>query len=385
MLPEPFQLKIQSHRQILDAIRIHGEISAAELARLNNLQPSTLVYILRSLKSKGLIEVSRISAQLGSAGKPPTLWRLVANKGYIIGLEIIPNEMRATVIDFSCKIIHQEHQVDVDNVGPENLLKSIQEFYIKVLAHLKLSKKDVLGVGVGLTGLVDREKGLVHFSRKLALQNYPIEKELRKLLKCSVEVVNDANAGALGIKWQVGNAAPVKPNVIFLTLNEKIGFFGAGLILNEALYEGANGTAGEIYTSLPILSELYDKAVNEKGQDFPLVQLCRQKNKIDIDDVIDCARQGCAVSSSILQRYRTFIVEEIVRLVQLFNPDVFVLGGDITDAKDLIYKDIVSEINGRLGDIFPSGIQMPEILFSSFGIYSVSVGATALILRKVFM
>jgi predicted NBD/HSP70 family sugar kinase len=385
MLPEMFQLKIKSHRQILDTIRIHGEISAAELARLNNLQPSTLVYILRSLKSKGLIEVSRISAQLGSAGKPPTLWRLVANKGYIIGLEIIPNEMRATVIDFSGKLIHQEHQVDIDNIGPDKLLESIQTFYKDVLAHLKLAKDDILGVGVGLTGLVDRERGYVHFSRKLALNNYPIEEELRKVLKCSVEVVNDANAGALGIKWQIGNSAPVKSNVIFLTLNEKIGFFGAGLILNEVLYEGANGTAGEIYTSLPILSDLYEKAVSEIGQDAPLVELYEKENKIDIDDVIECARQSCAVSMAIIQRYKIFIIEEVVRLVQLLNPDVFVIGGDITDAEDLIYKDIVGEINQRLGQIFPSGVQMPEILFSSFGIYSVSVGATALILRKIFM
>ncbi len=385
MLPEVFQLKIKSHRQILDTIRIHGEISAAELARLNNLQPSTLVYILRSLKSKGLIEVSRISAQLGSAGKPPTLWRLVANKGYIIGLEIIPNEMRATVIDFSGKIIHQEHQVELDNIGPDKLLDSIQKFFEEVITHLKLSKNDILGIGVGLTGLVDREKGLVHFSRKLALNNFPIESELRKLLKCQVEVVNDANAGALGIKWQVGNSAPVKSNVIFLTLNEKIGFFGAGLILNEVLYEGANGTAGEIYTSLPILSELFEKAIEQKGEDLPLVQLYHKEKKIDIDDVIDCARQGCDVSHIIIQRYKTFIVEEIVRLVQLLNPDVFVLGGDITDAEDLIYKDIVHDIRERLAEIFPSGVQMPEILFSAFGIYSVSVGATALILRRIFM
>ncbi|MBN1478749.1 ROK family transcriptional regulator [candidate division KSB1 bacterium] len=385
MLPEPFQLQIASHRQILNTIRIQGEISAAELARINNLQPSTLVYILRSLKSKGLIEISRISAQLGSAGKPPTLWRLVAQKGYIIGLEIIPNEMRASVIDFSCKIIHQEHQLGLDNIGPEKLLDSISAFYHKVLAHLNLAHKEIIGVGIGLTGLVDRERGFVHFSRKLNLQNYAIEAELRQLLQCPVEVVNDANAGALGIKWQVGNTAPVKPNVVFLTLNEKIGFFGAGLILNQVLYEGANGTAGEIFTSLPVLAELYDKAVQQKGHDFPLVRRKQKAEKIDLDDVIACAREGCTISGMIIKRYKNFIIEEIVRLVQLLNPHVIVLGGDITDAKDLIYDEILAKVDARLRQIFLSGVQTPEIQFSRFGIYSVAVGATALILRKIFM
>ena len=340
---------------------------------------------MRSLKAKGLIEVSRISTQQRSAGKPPTLWRLVAEKGYIIGFEIIPNEMRATVIDFSCKIIHQEHQVGLDNIGPEKLLDSILAFYKKVLAHLRIAKKDIIGIGVGLTGLVDRERGFVHFSRKLQLQNYAIEAGLRKLLKCPVEVVNDANAGALGIKWQVGDPAPVKPNVVFLTLNEKIGFFGAGLILNHVLYEGANGTAGEIFTSLPVLTELYDKALAKNGQDFPLVRRKQEKEKIDLDDVITCARDGCKISKSIIGRYKKFIIEEVVRLVQLLNPDVFVLGGDITDASDLIYKEIVKKIDSRLQEIFPTGVPTLDIQISRFGIYSVSVGATALILRKIFL
>ena len=160
MLPEPFKLKIASHRQILNTIRIHGEISAAELARVSKLQPSTLVYILRSLKEKGLIEVSRIGAQLGSAGKPPTLWRLVPTKGYIVGLEIIPNEMRATVIDFQGNIIHQEHQVGLDNQGPEKLLATISSFYKGLLKHLKIAKKDII-VRAGLVLLV---AGLILFS-----------------------------------------------------------------------------------------------------------------------------------------------------------------------------------------------------------------------------
>ncbi|MBN1465184.1 ROK family transcriptional regulator [candidate division KSB1 bacterium] len=384
MLPEPFRLQIPSHRQILNAIRIHKEISAADLARLSNLQPSTLVYILRALKEKKLIEVSRINGELRSAGKPPTLWRLVPETGYIIGLEIIPNEMRATVIDFSCNIIHQDHKAGFDNVGPEKLIAAVDSYFHQLTDDLQLAKKNIIGVGVGLTGLVDRERGIVHFSRKLELQNYGIEAKLRGLLGLPVEVVNDANAGALGIKWQVGETAPVEPNVIFLTLNEKIGFFGAGLILNHVLYEGADGTAGEIFASLPTLSALYEQAVLNKGDAFPLVRLLTQKGKIEIDDVIACARQGCEMSRSIMGQYQDFMVEEIIRLVQLLNPNVFVIGGDITDAKDLLFDAFVQQVGTRLQQIFPTGVAAPKILFSRSGIYSVSLGATALILRKIF-
>ncbi len=386
MLPEPFRLKIPSHRQILNTIRVRGEISGAELARENNLQPSTLVYILRSLKDKGLIEVSRVGTQLGSAGKPPTLWQLVAQKGYIIGLEIIPNEVRATVIDFQCRIVHQEHKVGLDNISPEKLVQSIKLFTDELLEHLNLSADKIIGLGIALTGLVDRERGMVHYSRKLQLQNYPIEKELQNALSWPVEVVNDANAGALGIKWQVGDDEVIlQPHVVFLTLNEKTGYFGAGLILNQNLYEGAFGTAGEIFTSLPDLSGFIKEGVEKLGSQHLLIEIGQQKADLDIEDVIACVRKGCQLSRFILEQYSEFIVEEILRIVQMLNPNVIVLGGDITDARDFILERIVKQVEEQLYEIFPSGVPTPDIQFSKFGIYSVSVGATALILRKIFL
>lgn len=383
MLPQSFQLKIASHRQILNCIRLRGEISGAELARINHLQPSTLVYILRSLQKKGLIKISKQGAQLGTAGKPPTLWALVADKGYYVGLEVIPNEVRATVMDFAGGIVHQEHK-KMRNVGGDKLPRSIKDFLDAMIQRQKLEREKIIGVGVALTGLVDREKGLVHYSRKLQLKNFPIEEKLHKLLELPVEVVNDANAGALGIKWHDSSVAASRKSVIFLTLNEKTAYFGAGLILDENLYEGAQGAAGEIFSSLPSLEELVQTGKDKYGDLQPLIELQKKKPSIGIDEVIQMARQQCPISRDVLIHYTQFIVHEIVRIVSLLNPDVIVLGGDISDARDLIYDEIVRGVTNRLDEIFPGGIATPAIQFSRFGIYSVSVGATALIMRKIF-
>jgi N-acetylglucosamine repressor len=384
MLPETFQLKIASHRQILNTIRLKSEISGAELARVNNLQPSTLVYILRSLHERGLIEVSRVSAQLGTAGKPPTLWRLAPDMGFIVGLEIIQNEVRATVVNFGGDIVHQEHKVGLENIGPEQLALSIKSFYNELLEHLSLDTNKIIGVGVALTGLVDREKGLVHYSRKLQLRDYSIEKKLHDLLQLPVEAVNDANAGALGIKWHDSSVAASRKSVIFLTLNEKTAYFGSGLILNENLYEGAQGAAGEINAQIPSLDELVQSGRDKYGEEQPIIQLLNEKHSIGIDDVILLARQHCPISRDVLLHYTQFIVHEIVRIVSLLNPEVIVLGGDISDARDLISDEIVQSVKFRLKEIFPGGIASPVIQFSKFGAYSVSVGATALIMRKIF-
>lgn len=383
-LPEDFCLSIASHRQILNSIRIHKEISGAKLARLNNFQPSTLVYILRALKDRGLIEVSRIEALHKTAGKPPTLWRLAPDKGYIIGIEAIPAELRAVVVNFQGKVIHREHLVGVSNIGPENIIESVAEFVEMLLTKLDISHDKTIGVGMALTGWVDRAAGIVRYSRRLELHNFPIQERLSRHLGLFVEAVNDANAGALGIKWHEDDEVGRAPHVVFLTLNERTAYFGAGLILNHTLYEGAEGGAGEICDALPSLKEFIDNAVARVGSDHPLMDLAATQ-QIDIEDVIRCAQENCRLSQEILSQYSYFISEEIVRLVQLLAPNVIVLGGDLADARELIYSSIVTQVESRLNELFPWGFTVPKIHFSSYGSYAVSVGATALIMRRIFM
>ena len=201
MLSEYLEIKKAIHRLVLNAIRIRKEVSGAELARMIKLQPSTIVYILRSLEKAGLIEVSRLGSSLASGGKPPTLWRLVAEKGYIIGIEIIPNEIRATVIDFACNIIHQQIKCGLKNFPNEKIASSATKFSKEIIKKLKLPMNKIIGVSVALPGLVDRKQGMVNYSVPLCSRDLPLQMMLQDALKLPVVISNDANAGSLGIQW----------------------------------------------------------------------------------------------------------------------------------------------------------------------------------------
>jgi N-acetylglucosamine repressor len=382
MLHRPFKLDLQSHRRVLNLIRVHGEISAAELARLSNYQPSTLVYVLRSLKENGLIEVSRIQTKDRSTGKPPTLWRLVADKCYMIGIEIIPNDVRSTIFDFSCHVIQKTHERYAVNIKGDSVATVIAEFVQKLIRDNNLPKEKIIGVGVALPGLIDRKNGMVHFSRRLHLKNEPLQQKLSGLLDLPVEIVNDANAGALGIWWHLDGSKPVPPNVVFLTLNEKMGMMGAGLILNSLLYEGAMGTAGEIFTILPPLAKLIETGKAKFGLQNPLIQSNRKT--LTLSDVVHCAQENCRVSQFILRRYAQFLISEIFRIVEFLNPNLIVIGGDITEAEPFISDVISKNVEKKLLSLYPVGVNVPEILFSSAGIYAVPIGATALMVRKIF-
>ncbi|MBN2411700.1 ROK family transcriptional regulator [candidate division KSB1 bacterium] len=385
MLSELFHIEIPSHRIVLNTIRIYKEVSGAELSRLTKYQPSTLVYILRSLKKKGFIKVSRVGNLVGSAGKPPTLWSLNPEMGYILGVEILPNEFRITVLDFACHVIHQEHQVGFKDLKGDKTAKITVSLINDVIKKLNLPKEKIIGVGVALPGLVDREKGFVHYSRRLSLNNVYLQTLLANNLNLPVEIINDANAGALGIWWHLDSAEPLPPNVVFLTLNEKIREMGAGFILNTNLYEGAQGTAGEIFVTLPSIIKLIEKGKKKFGEKQALIEFINEGGDASLLKIIECAKQNCRISNFILKSFSKYIIDEVIRIVEFLNPNLIVIGGDITEAKLLIYDYITQNVKKNLKNKFPTGVIVPEIRFSGTGIYSVSLGATSLFLRKMFL
>jgi len=333
MIAKSFQIKIPSHKIVLNTIRCHKEISGAELSRITKYQPSTLVYILRSLQKAGFIKVSRVGSLPGSAGKPPTLWSLEPDRGFIVGVELIPYEFRITVINFACQIIHQQHIVDLADMYGDKTAETAALLIKETIEKLVIPKEKLIGVGVALPGLVDRTHGLVHYSRRLNLQNIALQKQLADSLTLPVEIVNDANAGALGVWWHLDSPEPLPPNVVFLTLNEKIREMGAGMLLNGTLYEGAQGTAGEIFVKLPALRKLIEKGIKKYGEEQPLAACLHKTGNVSLSEVILYGKQNCHISNYVLKCFSKFIVAEIIRIVEFLNPNLIVIGGDITEAR----------------------------------------------------
>ena len=375
MLSDSFQLDIQSHRTVLNTIRVHPDISGAEIARRVGLQSSTLVYILRSLRKRGFIQKSRLTPKTNSAGKPPTLWRLNPDRGYVIGIEVIPDELRTSVVDFAGQIVQQSVKTPVPTIGGSALTDSLVQGIRDTLTGAHLQQDKLIGVGIALTGLVDRQRGCIRYSRKLDIQDYPLVAALSERIYVPIEIINDANAGALGIKW---HSLQHTRHVVFLSLNEKTGTLGAGLVLNNRIFEGAYGTAGELTASVPSLQGLFKKAQQRYGASaIPADSPVRMEDMIQYES-------DCPVCRAVLRQYTQFLAAEIVRFVLLINPGLIVIGGDLSKAESLIAEPLRQRIQSRIDANFPAGIALPPIRFAAGGVHSVSLGATSLMFRRIF-
>lgn len=383
LVSSTFNIKIKSHKIVLNAIRQHQEISGAQLSRITQYQPSTLVYILRILEKRGLIEVSRIGKSTSAGGKPPTLWRLVADKGYVLGLEIIPHKIRTTIVDFSSAIIYQHIDVLEKNINTEAASCILAEFIENTIAALHLPRNTMIGVGITFSGIVDRKKRIICYSEDLGIKNLAFCDALENQLEIPVRIANDADAGALGIKWYHPSPQNFPSNMVFIAFNEMYTGMGAGLILQNELYEGASGTAGEILPYLPNVDGLLEEGIKKYGTDNLKLDIHAQE-KIPMATIVESAKKGCQISGFLLDNMSQVIARIMTTIIGLINPDLIVIGGDSDIGQFLVNNYIRPKVEKECEQFFQTGVRIPPMVVSEFGIYSVSIGATTLILEEIF-
>jgi predicted NBD/HSP70 family sugar kinase len=379
-----YSLAENSHKQVLNVIRIYREISGAEIARITGFQPSTILYILRILDRKGFIRISRTGDSTRKGGKKPVLWQIKPGIGLMLGIEVFKNKLRYVKHDFAGNQYSKGEKVFDVALDKTNALEVLIGLIKEIMDDEDLNHQSFLGVGIGMPGLVDSKQGILQYSSLLQVKDLEIGEKLQQKLKKPVFVVNDANAGALSISWYHHDLDKQLPeHIVYLTYNQGSKNLGAGLIINHELYEGLSGTAGEIFTPLPDQGILLKEAIRKYGREHPLMLENQYPELVTFKKLVDHALNGCPLASYVVDRICDLISEEIVRLTGLLNPNLIVLGGDITYREELLTGRILPGTRRKISSMLKIGFTMPGICFSSFGEYSVAIGATAMILSQI--
>jgi N-acetylglucosamine repressor len=379
-----YSLTENSHRLVLNLIRISKEISGAEIARNTGFQPSTILYILRILDKKGFIDISRTGNSTERGGKKPVLWKIKPGIGKMLGLEILKDKIRFVKLDFAGTLYERGEKLLPASFTADNILPTLVSVIQEIVTEADLNSKSFLGIGIGVPGLVNSEKGILQYSALLQVSNIEISEKLSRILGKPVYIVNDANAGALSISWYNDQVSEKLPeHIVYLTYNNGAKNLGAGLVIGHELYTGIAGTAGEIFDPLPDLGELILASVRKMGEHHPLLADHHQPGKVSFRTLVVYAKNGCMLSSRTVDKICDIISEEIARIAGLLNPNLIVLGGDITCSLELLTEQLLPRTTKKTSKMMKMGFVLPEICFSSYGEFSVAIGATAMILRKV--
>jgi predicted NBD/HSP70 family sugar kinase/biotin operon repressor len=231
-----------NRRVMIDALRLNGQLSRADLARATRLSKQAVSNIIEELQRDGLV-ISLDVVRKGR-GQPSTPYKLVAEGAFAIGLQIDRHVTRAIAVDLLGRVLVSA-EANLPQGGPArgvkvilDLVESIRTQLVKLEKH---AEKRLVGLGVAMPGPFGLDGDENDPWMMAAWQNFPLLETLATGTGLDVGLQNDAAASATAERM-VG-AAHGLDHAVCLYLGYGI---GAGIIVNGELYSGANGNAGEL-------------------------------------------------------------------------------------------------------------------------------------------
>ena len=370
--------------RVIDALRDEGLISRAEIARRTGLSRSTVSSLVSELQADGLvIERPEPAAAYGDqGGRPPILLSFDASAGVAVGIDFDHHHLRVAVSDLSSRILaEREQQLDTDHAAHEGL-DAAAELVGELLAEAGVDEARVIGAGMCLPGPVHRPTGVVGSTAILpGWVGVAAAEEMHRRLDLPILVDNDANLAALA-EAAFGAGRDAK-DLVYLMISSGI---GAGLVLNGRLYRGAEGLAGELGHVLVDAEGPVCRCGNRgcletvAGTDA-LADLLRRSHGDGLDGraIVRLAREGDLGCRRVIADAGRAIGKAAATLVNVLNPELLIVGGDLSDAGELLLDGVRESLERSA---LPTAVQAAEVVAGSLGDRAEVLGAIALVLSE---
>lgn len=226
----------------------------------------------------------------------------------------------------------------------------------------KVSDSDFSGIGIGVPGLVDEDKGIIYDLWNIPSWNeVHLKKHLEDHFKKPVRITNDANTFALGEK-KYGKGKAYK-NLVGITLGTG---FGTGIIINHELYSGTLSSAGEL-ADIPYL----DKTI----EDYCSGKFFQSHYDMEGIEVHEMAQKGNSDALKIFEEYGTHLGNAMRIIINVLSPEAIFFGGSVSKSFSFFENSLKNKI-----DSFPFKRVTKKLIIEPSDTFNVSIlGSAALI------
>lgn len=227
-------------KMIFRLIWENGPISRSQIQKVLGLSKSTVSVITRELINKNLIQ--EIGQQDSPLGRKPKNLSINYNYFHLLGIQIKDSgEIEAGLVNFGGKIKKWKKTKIANNSSPQEAVKAVS-----ILINRYLSTPlplPILGIGIGVPGIVNHQKGIIEYSTHFNWKNFPLKKLIQKEIAPEISLIvdNRTMATTLGEVW-FGDS---RENKNFICVNYGYAI-GAGIVIDGKLYRGSPNGAGEI-------------------------------------------------------------------------------------------------------------------------------------------
>ncbi|HEY1063665.1 MAG TPA: ROK family protein [Daejeonella sp.] len=383
--------------RLVKLLHTEGAKSNADICRVLNISSPTSIILLNELLSEGLIEKKGKGKSIG--GRKPELYSLHNNSFYVLCIEMDRFKTEMAILDNNNNNITGIKSFSLKLTKDKSAIKLLHEFAEQLISSSGIDNNKLVGIGLGMPGLVDSNAGrnytyLVSSSGDSKTLQDILEEKFNK----PVYVQNDVKTNALA-ECRFGLALN-KKDALVLLMDWGIGL---GIIMDGKLQSGMSGFAGEIghipfvkdgelchcgkrgcletVASGIALARMAKEGI-KSGQTSILNTLSEEEiDQIEPQIVIDAANKGDQYAINILSQVGENLGKAVATLIQLFNPELIILGGKIAEAKQYITIPMRHAINTYCMTRIR---EHTKIVLSTLGHSAGILGSASIVIENTF-
>lgn len=386
------QYTVRQHNTaiIISTLRENETLSRAEIAAHTGLNRSTVSSIINELIEQKAIEETVLQSE--KIGRPGMLLKLNPNYGFTVGIDLNVDFITAVVLDYSYTIQWQKRTPVIAPTQQDTVLQQAIELTQAAVDQGTDKGMTPLGIGLVVPGLVDVYQGVMILAPNLGWENVPMRALWQAHFDLPIFTENDANAAALG-ELYIGEAKGISH---FICINVGVGI-GGGIVIDGNLLRGARGFASEVghivmepegkqcgcgsrgcletlIGKTALVSTVQD-ALRKSSFESPFLDEASIAD-LTLDQIVSAAAEGHPVCNEQLKKVGYYLGLTVGDLVNIFNPELVVIGGYSREMVTQILPDLRKSAVDHIMRVSRDNL---DIRPSRFGVSSSVIGAAALV------
>ena len=336
----------------------NGDNTLADLGKELDLSVPTVTKMVGELIDDGIVmDFGKIETP---GGRRPNIYGLNQNSGYFIGVDICHSHVNIGITDFKGELISDELSIPFIESQPQERFQRLCEIITQFIHNSKVPKHKILSMGINISGRVNTLTG--HSYSSFYFDERPLTEMFENELNINVSIDNDSRAMTYGeyIKGCVNG----EKNVLYVNVSWGLGL---GIIVGGQLYYGKSGFSGE-FGHIPAFgneilchcgkkgcleTEASGLALHRKfleklhsGHSSLLTQKSgyNPNAPISLNDIIEVALQEDMLAIELIEEVGNSLGKHIAGLINLFNPELVVIGGTLAYAGDYLMLPLRSAI-----------------------------------------
>ncbi|MFD7407175.1 ROK family protein [Streptomyces sp. NPDC059866] len=339
---ETFPAATPAASQIFTTVLSHGPLTRSEMAERTGLSAAAVTKAVRPLIEAGYLVEDTDEEARRALGRPANPVRVEGGRALFIGVKVTGDELIGVLTDLCCRIRVARH-VPLPDRGPEPVLAAIADLVRELLTEADGFGVPVLGLGLAVSGDVDRAAGAVRYSPFLEWRDVPLAELAAMTTGLPVTVDNDVRALTVAEQWF--GAGVGLSDFAVVTVGAGI---GCGLVVHGQVVAGAHGVAGEIgHVAVdpagPPCHCGNRGCVEAIAGDTAILAGIREATGVQVADsaqALALAHRGDAGARAVYARAGEAIGRGIATVANLLGPELVIISGEGLAAYDLFAEQI---------------------------------------------